>query len=110
MCSLLKTITTCSGTYSFLHLQVDGIEINDYENEGYGLRCTRELREGDTVLKIPKNLLMSEETAKNSYLGSLLCFSLYNLSNGIYNINKVEFIDSMGDWSERLFGCKRGKG
>ncbi|RXG53413.1 Hexosaminidase D [Armadillidium vulgare] len=52
--------------------EVDGVEIYSFEQEGLGLKTTKALQEGDLVLSIPKKLVMSEETARKSYLGSLI--------------------------------------
>lgn len=48
---------------------MNGVMIFDYEKEGFGLMAEKDLKEGECILSIPKELVMSEETARKSYLG-----------------------------------------
>lgn len=51
---------------------IDGVEVADYGDHGLGLRVTRDLEEGEQVIRIPKKAMMSVETAKASSIGSLI--------------------------------------
>ena len=53
---------------------VDGVEITEVnESSGeLGLRATKELKVGDVTLTIPRKLMMSLDTAKNSEIGRLI--------------------------------------
>lgn len=51
---------------------IEGVEIAEYDNQGLGLRVTKELKEGDVVISIPRKVFMSTETAKNSSLSALI--------------------------------------
>ena len=53
---------------------VDGLEITEVSEGGgeLGLRATKELKMGDNTLTIPRKLMMSLDTAKNSEIGRLI--------------------------------------
>jgi len=51
---------------------IDGVEVADYGDQGLGLKVTRDLNEGEPVIKIPKKAMMSVETAKASSIGTLI--------------------------------------
>jgi len=51
---------------------IDGVEVADYGEQGLGLRVTKDLSEGQEVIKIPRKAMMSVETAKASSIGSLI--------------------------------------
>ena len=53
---------------------VDGIEISEVSDSGgeLGLMATKELKVGDVTLTIPRKLMMSLDTAKNSEIGRLI--------------------------------------
>merc|ERR1712117_439757 len=53
---------------------VDGVEIIEVGERGgeLGLRATKELKLGDVTLTIPRKLMMSLDTAKNSEIGRLI--------------------------------------
>jgi hypothetical protein len=53
---------------------VDGVEMADFGPKfgGLGLRVTKELKVGDNTLTIPRKLMMSVDTAKNSEIGRLI--------------------------------------
>ncbi|KAJ7398324.1 hypothetical protein BTVI_126185 [Pitangus sulphuratus] len=49
----------------------EGFEIANFEEEGFGLKATREIKAEELFLWVPRKLLMTVESAKNSVLGSL---------------------------------------
>uniref|UniRef100_A0A493TYW5 protein-histidine N-methyltransferase n=2 Tax=Anas TaxID=8835 RepID=A0A493TYW5_ANAPP len=49
----------------------EGFEIANFEEEGFGLKATREIKAEELFLWVPRRLLMTVESAKNSVLGSL---------------------------------------
>ena len=53
-------------------LFVDGVEVADYGTHGLGLKVTKDINEGDVVIRIPKKAMMSVNTAKASSIGTLI--------------------------------------
>ncbi|XP_034623885.1 actin-histidine N-methyltransferase [Trachemys scripta elegans] len=49
----------------------EGFELANFEEEGFGLKATREIKAEELFLWVPRKLLMTVESAKNSVLGSL---------------------------------------
>ncbi|XP_063295481.1 actin-histidine N-methyltransferase [Pelobates fuscus] len=49
----------------------DGFELAEFPDEGFGLKATREIKAEELFLWVPRKLLMTVESAKNSVLGSL---------------------------------------
>lgn len=49
----------------------EGFEIGDFGEEGFGLRATREIKAEELFLWIPRKMLMTVESAKNSILGPM---------------------------------------
>ncbi|XP_044291795.1 actin-histidine N-methyltransferase isoform X2 [Varanus komodoensis] len=49
----------------------EGFEVDNFGEEGFGLRATREIKAEELFLWVPRKLLMTVESAKNSVLGSL---------------------------------------
>ncbi|XP_068960056.1 actin-histidine N-methyltransferase isoform X2 [Petaurus breviceps papuanus] len=49
----------------------DGFELVNFKEEGFGLRATREIKAEELFLWVPRKLLMTVESAKNSVLGAL---------------------------------------
>ncbi|XP_016423039.1 histone-lysine N-methyltransferase setd3-like [Sinocyclocheilus rhinocerous] len=49
----------------------DGFEISNFADEGYGLKATRDIKAEELFLWIPRKMLMTVESAKNSVLGQL---------------------------------------
>uniref|UniRef100_A0A8B9GKH5 protein-histidine N-methyltransferase n=1 Tax=Astyanax mexicanus TaxID=7994 RepID=A0A8B9GKH5_ASTMX len=47
----------------------DGFEISSFADEGYGLKATRDIKAEELFLWIPRKMLMTVESAKNSVLG-----------------------------------------
>ncbi|XP_070449341.1 actin-histidine N-methyltransferase isoform X4 [Equus przewalskii] len=50
---------------------VDGFEMVNFKEEGFGLRATRDIKAEELFLWVPRKLLMTVESAKNSVLGPL---------------------------------------
>ncbi|XP_075700172.1 actin-histidine N-methyltransferase [Rhinoderma darwinii] len=46
-------------------------ELTEFPSEGFGLKATREIKAEELFLWVPRKLLMTVESAKNSVLGSL---------------------------------------
>ena len=51
---------------------VDGVEVQDFKEQGLGLRVSKELKTGSPVLSIPRKVLMSADTARDSEIGRLI--------------------------------------
>nr|XP_020668561.1 histone-lysine N-methyltransferase setd3 isoform X2 [Pogona vitticeps] len=49
----------------------EGFEVANFGEEGFGLKATREIKAEELFLWVPRKLLMTVESAKNSILGSL---------------------------------------
>lgn len=49
----------------------EGFELVEFPSEGFGLKATREIKAEELFLWVPRKLLMTVESAKNSVLGSL---------------------------------------
>ncbi|KAK2843033.1 hypothetical protein Q7C36_011248 [Tachysurus vachellii] len=49
----------------------EGFEITSFGEEGYGLRATRDIKAEELFLWVPRKMLMTVESAKNSILGLL---------------------------------------
>ncbi|KAL7637676.1 UNVERIFIED_CONTAM: hypothetical protein RMT77_011285 [Armadillidium vulgare] len=85
--------------------EVDGVEICSFEQEGLGLKTTKALQEGDLVLSIPKKLVMSEETARKSYLGSLIEKDpiLHHMGNVSLSLHLLgEYVNLNSHWQPYL--------
>lgn len=50
-------------------VQVSGVEVADYGPMGLGLKACRDLKQGEEVIVVPKEAMITEETARKSYLG-----------------------------------------
>ncbi|XP_045679449.1 actin-histidine N-methyltransferase isoform X2 [Phyllostomus hastatus] len=50
---------------------VEGFEMANFKEEGFGLRATRDIKAEELFLWVPRKLLMTVESAKNSVLGPL---------------------------------------
>lgn len=49
--------------------KVSGVEVADYGPMGLGLKACRDLKHGEEVIVVPIEAMISEETARKSYLG-----------------------------------------
>ncbi|XP_063804534.1 actin-histidine N-methyltransferase [Pseudophryne corroboree] len=49
----------------------EGFELSEFPGEGFGLKATKDIKAEELFLWVPRKLLMSVESAKNSVLGSL---------------------------------------
>lgn len=45
------------------------MEVADYGSLGLGLRTCRDVKQGEEVIVVPKEAMITEETARKSYLG-----------------------------------------
>ncbi|XP_066981550.1 actin-histidine N-methyltransferase [Macrobrachium rosenbergii] len=54
------------------NVRMTGVEVTDYGDAGFGLRATEDLKQGQEVICVPQSAMLTEETAKKSYLGSLM--------------------------------------
>jgi len=52
--------------------KIEGVEIDEFEHQGLGLKVTKELKKGELVISIPRKVFMSTETAKVSSLSALI--------------------------------------
>jgi len=51
---------------------MEGVEVADYGASGLGLKVSRDLKEGEEVIRIPQKAMMSVDTAKASSIGTLI--------------------------------------
>ena len=51
---------------------MEGVEVADYGAHGLGLKVTRDINEGEQVIRIPQKAMMSVDTAKASSIGTLI--------------------------------------
>ena len=51
---------------------INGVEVADYGAHGLGLKVTKDLKEGEEVIKVPSKAMMSVDTARASSIGSLI--------------------------------------
>ncbi|XP_033123935.1 actin-histidine N-methyltransferase-like [Anneissia japonica] len=49
----------------------NNIQIANYDTEGYGIQATTEIKEDDVFLSIPRKIMVTVETAKQSEIGKL---------------------------------------
>ncbi|KAK4308748.1 hypothetical protein Pmani_019577 [Petrolisthes manimaculis] len=54
------------------NIMVTGVEIWDFGAHGLGLRVKEDLKQGQEVLAVPLEAMLTEDTAKKSYLGPLM--------------------------------------
>lgn len=52
--------------------EADQVEIDDFGKQGLGLKAVTDIKSGELFATIPRKLLMSAETARNSELGPLI--------------------------------------
>lgn len=53
-------------------ITMTGVEVADYGPMGLGLKACRDLKQGEEVIVVPKEAMITEETARKSYLGPLI--------------------------------------
>uniref|UniRef100_A0A673MEX7 protein-histidine N-methyltransferase n=1 Tax=Sinocyclocheilus rhinocerous TaxID=307959 RepID=A0A673MEX7_9TELE len=80
----------------------DGFEISNFADEGYGLKATRDIKAEELFLWIPRKMLMTVESAKNSVLGQL--YSQDRILQAMGNVTLYNFFFCS---SEALFFFSR---
>lgn len=53
-------------------VKISGVEIGDFGMQGFGLKTTEDLQQGVEVINVPLEAMMTEDTARKSYLGPLI--------------------------------------
>ncbi|XP_059178140.1 actin-histidine N-methyltransferase-like [Physella acuta] len=53
-------------------VDTSSVEISEFPQFGYGLKATRDIKENDKFLQIPRKLMLTVDSAKKSSLGSLI--------------------------------------
>ncbi|XP_047499016.1 actin-histidine N-methyltransferase-like isoform X2 [Penaeus chinensis] len=53
-------------------VKISGVEISDFDQQGFGLMTTEDLQQGVEVIDVPLEAMMTEDTARKSYLGPLI--------------------------------------
>ncbi|ELU11224.1 hypothetical protein CAPTEDRAFT_181634 [Capitella teleta] len=53
-------------------VDAEAVEIQHFDVGGYGIKATRDFKEGELFLAIPRSVMMTTDTAKNSALGALI--------------------------------------
>ena len=51
---------------------MEGIEVADFGEQGLGLRTTKDLTQGEPVIRIPRKAMMTTDTARASSIGTLI--------------------------------------
>merc|ERR1719150_1936248 len=51
---------------------IDGVEVADFGEHGLGLRVTKDIKQGEEVIRVPQKAMMSVDTAKASSIGTLI--------------------------------------
>lgn len=46
-----------------------GVEIADFGDQGFGLRAIEDLKQGQEVISVPCEAMLTEDSARKSYLG-----------------------------------------
>nr|XP_045594445.1 actin-histidine N-methyltransferase-like [Procambarus clarkii]XP_045594446.1 actin-histidine N-methyltransferase-like [Procambarus clarkii] len=88
-----------------MKIMVSGVEIADFDEQGFGLRATEDLNEGQEVITVPREAMLTEETARKSYLGSLIerdpiLQHMGNVSLALHVLG--EFVNPQSPWQPYL--------
>jgi len=51
---------------------MEGVEVADFGEQGLGLRTTKDLTQGEPVIRIPRKAMMTTDTARASSIGTLI--------------------------------------
>merc|ERR1719384_2050819 len=51
---------------------IDGVEVADFGEHGLGLRVTRDIKQGEEVIRVPQKAMMTTDTARASSIGTLI--------------------------------------
>merc|ERR1719336_2193444 len=76
--SLVEKIREIEGGHSMCRTlpdrkaSINGVDVADYGPHGLGLRVTKELKQGEEVIRVPQKAMMSVDTAKASSIGTLI--------------------------------------
>ena len=60
--SLIDTLISHGG-------EIDKLELYEFKTTGRGMRATEDIEEGDIVLRVPSDILLTSEIAKSSTIG-----------------------------------------
>ena len=55
-----------------LGARMEGVEVADFGEQGLGLRTTKDLTQGEPVIRIPRKAMMTTDTARASSIGTLI--------------------------------------
>nr|XP_053655087.1 actin-histidine N-methyltransferase-like [Cherax quadricarinatus] len=86
-------------------IMVKGVEIAEFEEQGFGLQATEDLEQGQVVISVPCEAMLTEETARKSYLGSLIerdpiLQHMGNVSLALHTLG--EFVNPQSPWQPYL--------
>lgn len=51
--------------------KIEGVELAEFEDYGYGLKASKDVKESDFMISVPRKLMMTTDLAKESELGIL---------------------------------------
>ncbi|XP_042242386.1 actin-histidine N-methyltransferase-like isoform X2 [Homarus americanus] len=86
-------------------IMVNGIEIAEFGHEGFGLRATEDLSQGQKIITVPYEAMLTEETARKSYLGPLIERDpiLQHMGNVALALHVLgEFVNPQSSWQPYL--------
>ncbi|XP_042877877.1 actin-histidine N-methyltransferase-like isoform X2 [Penaeus japonicus] len=86
-------------------VKVNGVEIGDFGMQGFGLRTNEDLQQGVEVINVPLEAMMTEDTARKSYLGPLIerdpiLQHMGNVSLALHVLG--EFVNPQSPWQPYL--------
>lgn len=68
--SHFEVLHLCQLSLHYFNLfKISGVEIGDFGMQGFGLKTTEDLQQGVEVINVPLEAMMTEDTARKSYLG-----------------------------------------
>ncbi|KAK7074955.1 Histone-lysine N-methyltransferase setd3 [Halocaridina rubra] len=82
-----------------------GLEIYDTGDAGFGLRATEDITQGQKVISVPLSAMLTEETARKSYLGSFISRDpiLQHMSNIALALHVLgEYVNQQSAWQPYL--------
>ncbi|XP_071536585.1 actin-histidine N-methyltransferase-like isoform X2 [Panulirus ornatus] len=86
-------------------IMISGVEIADFGNQGYGLRAVEDIKQGQEVISVPYEAMLTEDSARKSYLGPLIerdpiLQHMGNVSLALHVLG--EFVNPQSSWQPYL--------
>ncbi|CAL4207208.1 unnamed protein product, partial [Meganyctiphanes norvegica] len=86
-------------------IEINNLEIKKFGELGLGLCAVKDLAQSDQLIVVPENAMISENTARNSYLGSLIKRDpiLQHMGNISLSLHVLgEYANSQSTWQPYL--------